>query len=131
VPQLQFVIMVLFMTPNYVTITIANFHTISMWYIIQKKKKPSHSGKRIFQYIWYSEICDISAFYFGADFPFNIGLYDHFHYSWVTIQPVMDIFQNKKQKYHIFLNIRYIGIFFKKKIKNFTNITTYYLSLNL
>jgi hypothetical protein len=22
-------------------------------------------------------ICDISAFYFGADFPFNIGLYDN------------------------------------------------------
>jgi hypothetical protein len=29
--------------------------------------------------------CDISAFYFGADFPFNIGLYDHFHYLWVTM----------------------------------------------
>ena len=28
-------------------------------------------------WIWYSEICDISAFYFGADFPFNIGLYDN------------------------------------------------------
>ena len=27
--------------------------------------------------IWYSDICDISAFYFGADFPFNIGLYDN------------------------------------------------------
>ena len=29
---------------------------------------------------WYSDIpvCDISAFYFGADFPFNIGLYDNF-----------------------------------------------------
>ena len=26
--------------------------------------------------IWYSDICDISAFYFGADFPFNIGLYE-------------------------------------------------------
>jgi hypothetical protein len=26
---------------------------------------------------WYSDICDISAFYFGADFPFNIGLYDN------------------------------------------------------
>ena len=23
-------------------------------------------------------IFDISAFYFGADFPFNIGLYDNF-----------------------------------------------------
>ena len=39
-------------------------------------------------------ICDISAFYFGADFPFNIGLYDHFHYLWVTMQPVMDILLN-------------------------------------
>jgi len=29
-------------------------------------------------YIWYSETCDISAFYFGADFPFNIGLYNNF-----------------------------------------------------
>jgi hypothetical protein len=26
--------------------------------------------------IRYSDICDISAFYFGAVFPFNIGLYD-------------------------------------------------------
>jgi hypothetical protein len=40
--------------------------------------------------------CDnhISDFYFGADFPFNIGLYDHFHYLWVTMQPVMDILLN-------------------------------------
>jgi hypothetical protein len=22
------------------------------------------------------KVCDISAFYFGADFPFNIGLYN-------------------------------------------------------
>ena len=26
--------------------------------------------------IWYSEIKDISAFNFGPEFPFNIGLYD-------------------------------------------------------
>ena len=33
------------------------------------------------------------AFYFGADFPFNIGLYDNcFHYLWVTMQLAMDIF---------------------------------------
>ena len=38
---------------------------------------------------------DISAFYFGADFPFNIGLYDNcFHYLWVTMQLVMDILLN-------------------------------------
>ena len=42
----------------------------------------------------YIYICDISAFYFGADFPFNIGLYDNFHYLWVTKQLVMDILLN-------------------------------------
>jgi len=45
-------------------------------------------------WIWYSEICDISALYFGADFPFNIGIYDNFHYLWVTKQLVMDILLN-------------------------------------
>ena len=42
---------------------------------------------------WYSDIpvCDISAFYFGADFPFNIGLYDNF---FITMQLVMDILLN-------------------------------------
>ena len=39
-------------------------------------------------------ISDISAFYFGADFPFNIGLYEHFNYLCVTMQPVMDISLN-------------------------------------
>jgi hypothetical protein len=30
----------------------------------------------------YSEICDISDSYFGADFPFNIELYDN---MWVVV----------------------------------------------
>ena len=37
------------------------------------------------------KVCDISAFYFGADFPFNIGLYDNF---FITMQLVMDILLN-------------------------------------
>jgi hypothetical protein len=39
-------------------------------------------------------MCDISAFYFGADFSFNIGLSDNFHYLWVTMQLVMGILLN-------------------------------------
>ena len=39
-------------------------------------------------------IFDISAFYFGADFPFNIGFYDNFHYLWVTMQLAMNILLN-------------------------------------
>jgi hypothetical protein len=64
----KIVIMVLFMTPNYVTITITKFHTISMWYIIQKIKKTSHTGYK--------------------------NLYDDIHYLWVTMQPVMNILLN-------------------------------------
>ena len=39
-------------------------------------------------------VCDISVFYFGSDFCFNITLYDNFHYLWVTMQLVMDILLN-------------------------------------
>ena len=45
-------------------------------------------------FVKYLIFCDISAFYFGADFPFNIVLYDVIHYLWVTMQPVMNILLN-------------------------------------
>ena len=54
-------------------------------------------------------VSDISAFYFGADFPFNIGLYDNFHYLWVTMQLVMDILLN----IHVFTYIKDLVLIFR------------------
>jgi hypothetical protein len=63
-------------------------------YNSEKNKNKSHTGSKNLLKNRYSEICDISAFYFGADFPFNIVLYDDIHYLWVTMQPVMNILLN-------------------------------------
>jgi hypothetical protein len=70
----------------------------------------------IFQCILYSKICGISSFDFGADFPFNIGLYDNFHYLWVTMQLVMDILLNKFRfvcnGYTTFFNFNFCFFFY-------------------
>ena len=69
-------------------------NSISAWEICPVSQ-PVFFGKYHLQAWYISIICDISAFYFGTDFPFNIGLYDNFfHYFWVTMQLVMDILLN-------------------------------------